>query len=247
MTLPLLAYKPSSQNHRVAGYEVGNDDSPAIYRAEAITDASSKAELIWAAYRQVFSEHVILASNRQTFLESQFNNSMISVRDFLRGLGKSETFYRLVVESNSNYRIVEICLKRFLGRSPYNEQEKIAWSIVIAQKGIGGFVDTLLDSEEYLQSFGDSVVPFQRRRMKERPFNLVTPRYSDYWRDREARDNPKQGDIRNFMDLARQLDLPQQIIQQKVNLTNITIPDMTRKSTDPVPASVRGGFKFPLR
>jgi phycobilisome rod-core linker protein len=246
MTLPLLAYKPSSQNHRVAGYEVGNDDTPTIYRSEDFTDAKSKDQLIWAAYRQIFSEHVILESNRQTFLESQLNNLMISVRDFLRGLAKSETFYRLVVESNSNYRIVEICLKRFLGRSPYNEQEKIAWSIVIAQKGIGGFVDALLDSEEYLQSFGESTVPYQRRRMKERPFNLVTPRYSDYWRDREASENPKQGDIRNFLKLAREIK-PFMLKAEKVNLTNIQIPDMTRKSSDPVPASVRSSFRFPVR
>jgi len=244
--IPLLAYKPSSQNHRVPGYEVGNDDTPTIYRSEDFTDSSSKAELIWAAYRQIFSEHVILDSNRQTFLESQLNNSMISVRDFLSGLGKSETFYRLVVESNSNYRIVEICLKRFLGRSPYNEQEKIAWSIAIAQTGIGGFVDALLDSEEYLQNFGENTVPFQRRRMKERPFNLVTPRYNDYWRDREAESNLKQGDIRNFLNLAREIK-PFMIKPVTVNLTNIKIPDMTRKSSDPVPASVRASFRFPVR
>jgi phycobilisome rod-core linker protein len=246
MTLPLLAYKPSSQNHRVPGYEVGNDDTPTIYRVEDFTDPNSKAELIWAAYRQVFSEHLILESNRQTFLESQLNNQQISVRDFLRGLAKSETFYRLVVESNSNYRIVEICLKRFMGRSHYNEQEKIAWSIAIAQKGIGGFVDALLDGEEYLQNFGENTVPFQRRRMKERPFNLVTPRYGDYWRDREAENNLKQGDIRNFLSLAREIK-PFIIKPVSVNLTNIQIPDMTRKSTDPVPASVRGSFRFPVR
>ncbi len=28
MTIPLLEYKPSSQNQRVAGYEVPNEDTP---------------------------------------------------------------------------------------------------------------------------------------------------------------------------------------------------------------------------
>jgi Phycobilisome Linker polypeptide. len=171
--LPLLAYNPSSQNQRVAGYEVANDETPMIYRRENLSDYSDLQELMWACYRQAFSEHAILASSRQTFLESQFKNNQISVKEFMRGLGKSETYYRLVVEPNSNYRVVEITLKRFLGRAPYNEAEKIAWSIVIAQKGIGGLIDDLLDSEEYLSNFGDDTVPYQRRRYKDRPFNLL--------------------------------------------------------------------------
>ncbi|MFN7528445.1 MAG: phycobilisome rod-core linker polypeptide CpcG2, partial [Dolichospermum sp.] len=28
MTIPLLEYKPSSQNQRVSGYEVPNEDTP---------------------------------------------------------------------------------------------------------------------------------------------------------------------------------------------------------------------------
>lgn len=246
MVIPLLEIKPSSQNHRVSGYEVPNEDTPFIYCSEDLTDLSSTQALIWAAYRQIFSEHVILESNRQTFLESQFKNQQISVRDLIRGLGKSETFYRLVVEPNSNYRIVEICLKRFLGRSPYNEAEKITWSIVIANTGIGGFIDAIVESEEYLQNFAENTVPYQRRRMKERPFNLVTPRYGNDWRLKQEKDYPKQGDIRNFMDLARQITIKQVPIKP-ISTANIVIPDMTRKSTDPVPASVRSSFKFPVR
>lgn len=188
--LPLMAVKPSTQNQRVIsfGYADEDEDSPRIYCTENISDPSDRQELIWAAYRQVFSEHVILASNRQTFLESQFNFGMITVRDLIRGLAKSEAFYHMVVEPNSNYRVVEICLKRLLGRSPYNKMEEITWSIVIAQKGIGGLVDALLDGEEYLTNFGENTVPYQRKRMgsglEGRPFNLVTPRYNEDYRDR---------------------------------------------------------------
>lgn len=246
MAIPLMAIKPSSQNHRVDGYEVPNEDTPFIYRSEDLTDLSSIQALIWAAYRQIFSEHIILESSRQTFLESQFKNQQISVREFIRGLGKSETFYRLIVEPNSNYRIVEICLKRFLGRVPYNEGEKITWSIAIANNGIGGFIDALVDSEEYLQNFGENTLPYQRRRRSERPFNLVTPRYGNDWRLKQERDYPKQGDIRNFLDLAKQVKIKQVPIKP-VSTANITIPDMTRKSDQPVPVSVRGSFRFPVR
>jgi phycobilisome rod-core linker protein len=131
---------------------------------------------------------VILDSNRQTFAESQLKFGMMTVKDFIRALAKSETFYRLVVETNSNYRVVNVCLQRLLGRLPYNKREEIAWSIVIGQKGITGFVDALLDSEEYNTNFGDNTVPYQRKRMgrslEGRPFNLVTPRYDSDYRER---------------------------------------------------------------
>ncbi|MBW4504135.1 MAG: phycobilisome rod-core linker polypeptide [Scytonema hyalinum WJT4-NPBG1] len=181
MALPLLEYKPSSQNQRVKSFGKAdlNEDTPYIYRIEDVSSYTDIQSIIWAAYRQVFSEHEILRFNRQTTLESQLKNGSITVRDFIRGLAKSEAFYRLVVSVNNNYRLVDITLRRLLGRSSYNKEEEIAWSIVIGTKGIGGFVDALIDSEEYTQAFGDNTVPYQRKRMEGRPFNLVTPRYGE--------------------------------------------------------------------
>lgn len=181
MTLPLLAYKPTTQNHRVSSFGVADqdEDTPYIYRVEDAASPSEMQELIYAAYRQVFSEHAILKFNRNTALESQFKNRVITMRDFIRGLAKSERFYELVVSVNDNYRLVDICLKRLLGRSSYNQDERIAWSITVATLGFGGFVDALLDSDEYTMAFGDYTVPYQRKRMEGRPFNLVTPRYGE--------------------------------------------------------------------
>ena len=60
---------------------------------------------------------------------------------------------------------VELCIQRVLGRPVYNNQEKLTWSIVLATKGLQGFVDTLLDSEEYEKHFGYHCIPYQRRRI----------------------------------------------------------------------------------
>jgi phycobilisome rod-core linker protein len=186
MSIPLLPYSPTTQNQRVEGYEVPNEDTPAVYRlANAISSEDIDA-ILWAGYRQIFSEHLILDSYRQTFLESQLRNRAINVRDFIRGLGKSDVYRTQVAELNSNYRLVDITLKRFLGRAAYNRDEEITWSIVIGTKGLHGFIDALLDSNEYLENFGDDIVPFQRRRYQEKPFNLANPRYSSYWRDRQT-------------------------------------------------------------
>lgn len=185
MSIPLLEITPTTQNQRVDGYEVPDDDHLQFYRLTAVSSDSDVTEIIWAGYRQVFSEHLILEKYRQPFLESQLKNHAISVRDFVRGLGKTDVYRTQVVETNDNYRLVDITFKRFLGRATYNKDEQIAWSIVIATKGLAGFIDAVVDSEEYRQNFGDNIVPYQRRRYKDRPFNLVNPRYGNYWRARE--------------------------------------------------------------
>ncbi len=199
MSLPLLKVTPTTQNQRVDGYEVPDEDDQVIYRFTDVISDNEINDVIWAAYRQIFSEHLILDSYRQPFLESQLRNRAISLREFIRGLGKSEVYRRLVADTNSNYRLVDISFKRFWGRSSYGQPEEIAWSIVIATKGLHGFIDALVDGDEYQQNFGEDTVPYQRRRFGDRPFNLVNPRYSDYWRIRQiALDNQSYYQVKTY-------------------------------------------------
>jgi phycobilisome rod-core linker protein len=165
MSIPLLEYAPLSRNHRVEGFEVPGDEQAWIYTAEPLLASSETDELIKAAYRQIYNEQQMLDHHRQRLLESQLRSGQITVKDFIRGLVLSDSFRRLTYESNNNYRFVELCIQRILGRQVYNDREKLAWSIVLATKGLQGFVDELLDSEEYRQTFGDQTVPYQRRRI----------------------------------------------------------------------------------
>ncbi len=182
MSIPLLEYTPTSQNQRVAGYEVPGEEQPKIYTSENLLSGAEMDELIKAAYRQVFHEQQMLRSNRQRFLESQLRAGQITVRDFIQGLVLSEPFRRRNYEVNNNYRFVQMCVQRLLGRDVYQEKEKLAWSIVLATSGLQGFVDALLDSEEYMSNFGYDTVPYQRRRILpqrasgELPFERM-PRY----------------------------------------------------------------------
>ncbi len=186
MTIPLLNYAPRTQNSRVEGYDVGGDETPKICDAGNLYDSSDMDNLIEAAYRQIFFH--AFKSDREPFLESQLRNGQITVRDFIRGLLLSETFNNSFYQKNSNYRYVEQCVQRVLGRDVYSEKEKIAWSIVVATKGRKGFIDELLNSEEYLDNFGYDIVPYQRRRtlasrdQGEIPFNIKSPRYDSYYR-----------------------------------------------------------------
>lgn len=243
MALPLIDYAPKSQNQRVAGYEVGSEEQPKIYTTENLPSYTEMGEVIWACYRQIFSEHQILKSNQQTFAESQLKYGQITVRDFIRALATSPAFVRLNYETNSNYRFAEICVQRILGRDVYNEREKIAWSIVIATKGVQGFIDALLDSEEYLDSFGYNTVPYQRRRILpqrskgEVPFNLKTPRYGAYhrsqlgfpqviWQTQVRRFVPQDkqaraGDPSLYLNMARNLNNAQGCPPPKVSTYNM--------------------------
>jgi phycobilisome rod-core linker protein len=165
MPLPLLEYSPTSQNQRVKGFELGGDEQPRIFTTQNRLDDADLAMLIMAAYRQICNEQQMLSSNRQWFLESQLRAHQITVREFIQGLLLSDSFRRLTYESNDNYRFVEICIQRVLGRNVYSDREKMAWSIVLATKGLNGFVHDLLSGDEYLDSFGDHIVPYQRRRI----------------------------------------------------------------------------------
>ncbi|NEO83446.1 MAG: phycobilisome rod-core linker polypeptide CpcG [Spirulina sp. SIO3F2] len=165
MALPLLNYSPVTQNQRVLGYEVGSDEQTNLIAVDVPRSANDYDEIIRAAYRQVFNEQQLLESNRQTSLESQLRNGQITVQQFIRGLVLSDPFTIRNYQCNNNYRIAQICVQRLLGREIYNEQEKYAWSVVLATKGLAGFVDALFDSEEYQANFGNSIVPYQRRRV----------------------------------------------------------------------------------
>lgn len=188
MAIPLLEYSPSSQNQRVTSFEVPGDEQPRIFSTDNILSPGDMDTLIEAAYRQIFFH--AFAADRERFLESQLRNGQITVRDFIRGLILSDTYKRSFYDLNSNYRFVEQTVQRVLGRDVYDQREKIAWSIVVATKGIKGFVDALLNTQEYIDNFGDNIVPFQRRRVLhsratgDRPFNITSPRYDEYYRSK---------------------------------------------------------------
>jgi phycobilisome rod-core linker protein len=245
VAIPLLEYKPSSQNQRVAGFEVGGDEQAKVYSTENILSATDMDNLIEAAYRQIYFH--AFASDREKFLESQLRSGQITVRDFVRGLLLSNTYKRSFYDLNSNYRFVEHTVQKVLGRSVYNEAEKIAWSIVVATKGLQGFVDQLLASNEYMEAFGYDVLPYQRRRVLpgraegERPFNISSPRYDAYYRRvlgfpkpvwqssvrtfTPQEQQPQAGSPANFLDMARNVGAvgatAQSISAQNVSLNSV--------------------------
>jgi phycobilisome rod-core linker protein len=244
MSIPLLEYAPSSQNSRVKGYEVAGDEQARIFSTDNLLSSGQISDLIEAAYRQIFFH--AFAADREKFLESQLRSGQITVRDFIRGLCLSNTFTNSFYNLNSNYQFVTHCVQKVLGRDVYNDAEKIAWSIVIATKGRAGFINDLLNSNEYLENFGDSIVPFQRRRVlpsgaSELPFNIQSPRYNEYYRGKlgfpkvvwsvtprssqPVAQKPKAGDPALYKDMVQSLGFlgnpPQSISALNLDYQNL--------------------------
>jgi phycobilisome rod-core linker protein len=194
MSLPLLSTPRISQNARVASFAVGGDESPRQVPQSLGRNAARVDDLIEQAYRQIFFH--AFKVDRDPALESQLRNGQITVRDFVRGLLLSSKFRDDFYRCNSNYRMVDQIVGRVLGRQVHGERERIALSIVIAEQGLRGLIDQLLDSEEYLDNFGLDSVPFQRSRslagraQGAMPFNQQAPRYDAYWREVSARRSP---------------------------------------------------------
>jgi len=194
MSLPLRAAPPISQNARVKSFSLGGDESPRSGVGGGGRSGAGLDELIEQAYRQIFFH--AFKVDRDPGLESRLRNGQISIRDFVRNLLLSSKFRDDFYRCNSNYKMVDQIVGRVLGRPVHGDAERMALSILIAQKGLVGLVDHLLDSPEYLEAFGIDTVPHQRSRvlagraLGTMPFNQQAPRYDSYWRETMAQRAP---------------------------------------------------------
>ena len=191
MALPLLSYQLTTQNSRVSN--LAGDSSTVRSQLQGSTAAGGEGNrtsvdaVIATAYRQIFFH--ALSCDHEPFLESQLRAGNITTRDFIRGLLLSERFQQGYYQCSSNYRMVDQVVGRALGRPVHGDAERRAWSIVIGAQGFTAFVDQLLDSEEYMESFGYDLVPCQRSRVLpgqstgEIPIYQAYPRYGSDWRD----------------------------------------------------------------
>lgn len=115
-----------------------------------------------AAYEQVFGRQGTYASSEFTSAESLLRNGKINVRQFIKILANSDFYKECFFSNNSQGRFIELNYKHLLGRAPY-EQSEIAYHVdLYAARGYDAEIDSYIDSSEYDNAFGDSVVPYPR-------------------------------------------------------------------------------------
>lgn len=134
----------------------------AVNHSYAATGESALTSAISAAYKQVFGNIGITDSQRLSSLEAYLRDGRITTRDFMAGLVKSELYKQKFFFPVSPMRGIELTIKHLLGRPPVSQQEVGEAIKTIADSGFDAFVDQLVRSEEYLETFGTDTVPYLR-------------------------------------------------------------------------------------
>lgn len=146
----------------------------------------SREAVIHAAYRQVFGRE-LLAGQRQTAAEMQLKGGHITLREFVRQLAKSRPFRRMYWEGLYITKAIEYIHRRLLGRPTYGRREMAQYYDICARQGFYALVDTLIDHPEYLEVFGEDIVPYERY-LTPRGVALRSPQGPVAWS--KPRDNP---------------------------------------------------------
>ena len=125
--------------------------------------SSEKLAIIKAAYRQVFERDITRAYSQSiSYLESQVKNGDISMKEFIRRLGKSSLYQKQFFEPFINSRALELAFRHFLGRGPSSREEVQTYFSIVSKGGLAALVDALVDSQEYSDYFGEETVPYLR-------------------------------------------------------------------------------------
>ncbi|MGJ5673932.1 MAG: phycobilisome rod-core linker polypeptide [Nostochopsis sp.] len=118
--------------------------------------------VIRAVYRQLLGNDYIMASERLVSAESLLRDGNFTVREFVRSVAKSELYKNKFFYSSFQTRFIELNYKHLLGRAPYDESEVIYHLDLYQNQGYDTEIDSYIDSVEYLNNFGDNIVPFYR-------------------------------------------------------------------------------------
>ncbi len=125
--------------------------------------ASEKNEVVKAAYRQIFERDITRAYNQSiSYLESQVKNGDISMKEFVRRVGKSPLYQQQFYQPFINSRALELAFRHFLGRGPSSREEVQQYFSIVSSGGLAALVDALVDSQEYSDYFGEETVPYLR-------------------------------------------------------------------------------------
>jgi phycobilisome core-membrane linker protein len=125
---------------------------------------AQKAEVVRAAYRQVFERDIVKGYSQVVcpVEATQVRQGDISMREFIRALGRSKEYQRQFYGRFSNSRAVELAFRHFLGRGISSREEFTRYFDIVSAQGLPGLVDSLVNSMEYARVFGEETVPYLR-------------------------------------------------------------------------------------
>lgn len=143
-------------------YAIAAENRPKFVMKSVLSE-TEKRDAIKAAYRQVFERDITgIYAFPGTELESKLKGGQISMKEFVRRLGKSRLYLTLFYEPYTISRVIELAMRHFLGRGLSSLTEFGEYFAIITKGGLPKLVDTLVDSQEYSDYFGEETVPYLR-------------------------------------------------------------------------------------
>ena len=135
-----------------------------VFKLTSLFDKPNLKLVTQAAYRQVFERDIApyVVKAEFTSLESQLGNGEINLKEFIEGLGCSDLYQKEFYAPYPNTKVIELGTKHFLGRAPLNQGEIRKYNQILATKGIRGFIQTMVETPEYAEFFGEDTVPYRR-------------------------------------------------------------------------------------
>nr|YP_009244048.1 phycobilisome core-membrane linker protein [Gelidium elegans]AMK96290.1 phycobilisome core-membrane linker protein [Gelidium elegans] len=189
--------------------------------------AEEKNMVVKACYRQIFERDIAKGYGVEfSDLESQVKNGSLSVKEFVRRLGKSSIYRKQFFEPFVNSRVLELSFRHFLGRGVSSIKEFQKYFAVLSSRGLEGLIDNLVNSIEYADYFSEETVPYLRN-LGEEP--------------QEARNWGAQIDLLNYSTAFRKI--PQFITLFSDYKTNL--PDQHPYGLSNDPLAIQFGAIFP--
>lgn len=151
-----MVFGPASQ----LGVSLFEDTEP----VELLPGSSSeeKETVIRAVYKQVLGNAYVMESERLSVPESKLKEGEITVREFVRQVGRSDLYRSRFFDSCPRYRAIELNFKHFLGRAPDGYDDMKFHSNILDEGSFEADIDSYIDSEEYDSAYGENIVPYYR-------------------------------------------------------------------------------------
>jgi hypothetical protein len=91
----------------------------------------------------------------------------------VRQVARSELYRSRFFDNCPRYRAIELNFKHLLGRAPESYEEMSYHSQILDRDGYSAEIDSYIDSDEYINAFGEDIVPYYRGYKTQTGKNIV--------------------------------------------------------------------------
>ncbi len=115
-----------------------------------------------ASYRQIYGNLQPMESERPIELERRLRNGDYPIREFIRKLAQTPFYKKHYFENISQKQSISLNHIHILGRNLKNHEELLFHIKLLNSESFEAHIDSLIDSFEYQQCFGEDIVPYPK-------------------------------------------------------------------------------------